>query len=138
MRWLVTSLRRKRTNCNGFFYWSGTGYFRWSKIGSVSRTPTVTAHNNRKVWWICDFGHEWNATIASRSDGHGCPFCSGRFPIKGVTDLQSLRSELSLEWNYDKNEGLKPSDVTYKSHKKVWWKCSRGHEWIARIADRYS
>ena len=40
MRWLVTSLRRKRTNCNGFFYWSGTGYFRWSQIGSVSRTPT--------------------------------------------------------------------------------------------------
>ena len=84
----------------------------WNYKKNDKLTPKdVTAHNNRKVWWICDFGHEWNATIASRSDGHGCPFCSGRFPIKGVTDLQSLRSELSLEWNYDKNEGLKPSDV---------------------------
>ena len=46
MRWLVTSLRRKRTNCNGFFYWSGTGYFRWSQIGSVSRTPTNVSVRN--------------------------------------------------------------------------------------------
>ena len=27
---------------------------------------------------------------------------------------------LAKEWNYDKNGGLKPDEVTPNSHKKVW------------------
>ena len=29
-----------------------------------------------KVWWICKEGHEWQATVKSRSGGRGCPECS--------------------------------------------------------------
>ena len=43
---------------------------------------------------------------------------------------------LAKEWNYDKNGGLKPDEVTPNSHKKVWWKCSHGHEWQADIGGR--
>jgi hypothetical protein len=44
--------------------------------------------------------------------------------------------ELSLEWNYEKND-LLPSEVTHKSGKKVWWICSEcKHEWQAKIANR--
>lgn len=46
-------------------------------------------------------------------------------------------SGLVKEWNYERNDGLKPEGVTPGSHMKVWWKCSkRGHEWDARIANR--
>ena len=50
--------------------------------------------------------------------------------------LSAKNNFLTREWNYVKNENLTPQDVTHNSHKKVWWKCKKGHEWVARIADR--
>ena len=47
-------------------------------------------------------------------------------------DMQSLLNE----WNYEKNDGLKPCDVLPNSNKKVWWKCQNGHEWEAVIGSR--
>jgi len=44
--------------------------------------------------------------------------------------------EVVKEWNWDKNGMLKPDYITYGSSKKVWWKCSKGHEWIASINNR--
>jgi len=31
---------------------------------------------NEKVWWICEEGHEWQATVKSRIKGRGCPDCN--------------------------------------------------------------
>ena len=36
--------------------------------------------SNKKVWWICKDGHEWDASIGSRlgtknRKGTGCPIC---------------------------------------------------------------
>jgi hypothetical protein len=95
-----------------------------------------TAKSHKKVWWKCQQGHEWQATIGSRNQGHSCPYCTGRYAVKGETDLQTLNPSLAKEWNYEKNNELTPMDVLPKSNKKVWWKCSEGHEWQARITDR--
>ena len=95
-----------------------------------------TANSNKKVWWKCIHGHEWQATIANRNDGYGCPYCSGRHAVKGENDLQTVNPSLAKEWNYEKNNGLTPSDVMSNSGKKVWWKCSKGHEWQATIDHR--
>ena len=35
----------------------------------------VATFSSKKVWWQCSQGHEWQATIASRSAGVGCPYC---------------------------------------------------------------
>ena len=36
----------------------------------------VTPGSGKKVWWRCGKGHEWNARIASRTEGGtGCPHC---------------------------------------------------------------
>ena len=35
-----------------------------------------------------------------------------------------------------KNNGLTPMDVMSNSHKRVWWKCEKGHEWQAIVASR--
>ena len=48
--------------------------------------------SNKKVWWICDKGHEWEASVISRNRGTSCPFCSNRRVLKGFND-----SELSLD-----------------------------------------
>ena len=36
------------------------------------------ANSGKKVWWKCKEGHEWQAIIADRNRGNGCPYCSGR------------------------------------------------------------
>lgn len=36
----------------------------------------VTLHSNKKVWWRCKNGHEWRTTVAIRSRGSNCPYCS--------------------------------------------------------------
>jgi hypothetical protein len=43
---------------------------------------------------------------------------------------------LAKEWHPSKNVKLTPKDVTPGSHKKVWWICSKGHEWKARVFSR--
>lgn len=98
----------------------------------------VLPNSNKKVWWKCSEGHEWQAVVSSRNTGNGCPYCSGRYAIKGENDLQTINPTLSREWNYEKNGDLKPTDVMPGSNKKVWWKCDKGHEWQSTIASRNS
>ena len=31
---------------------------------------------DKKVWWKCSKGHEWQAAIGSRNRGSGCPECA--------------------------------------------------------------
>ena len=95
-----------------------------------------TVGSGKKVWWRCQKGHEWQAVISSRSKGHGCPYCSGRYAIKGETDLQTVNSKLASEWDYERNNGLTPADVLPSSNKKVWWQCRQGHKWQALINNR--
>lgn len=46
-------------------------------------------YSNKKVWWLCECGHAWQATINNRtSKGRGCPQCASyrktSFPEKAV------------------------------------------------------
>ena len=107
----------------------------YEKNGNL-KPESFLAKSNKKVWWKCSKGHEWQATIGSRNSRCGCPYCSGRLAIRGESDLQTVNPTLATEWNYEKNDGLTPMDVMPSSDKKVWWKCNKGHEWQARIADR--
>ena len=45
------------------------------------------------------------------------------------------RQELLAQWHPDKNDGLTPEKITSKSQKKVWWRCSQGHEWMSALYD---
>ena len=45
--------------------------------------------------------------------------------------------ELSKEWDYEKNIGLKFEEITIGSNKRVWWVCSKcGYEWKTSINHR--
>ncbi len=35
----------------------------------------VTEHSNKKIWWRCEKGHEWEAKVCNRVNGRGCPHC---------------------------------------------------------------
>ena len=39
--------------------------------------PTIFAQfSHEKVWWKCELGHKWEASVAHRSNGRGCPSCA--------------------------------------------------------------
>lgn len=35
----------------------------------------VSAGSGKKIWWKCMNGHSWQATVNSRKQGRGCPYC---------------------------------------------------------------
>jgi len=108
----------------------------WHLTKNANLTPNeVTTGSSKKVWWQCKKGHEWQAGISSRTNGNGCPYCSGRY-ASADNCLQTLNPELAKQWHTTKNGELTPNDVTISSGKKVWWKCKKGHEWQASIAHR--
>ena len=72
-------------------------------------------------------------------NGYGCGVCCGRIVVEGVNDLATNRPEIAIEWHPTKIGDLKPTRVTCKSNKKVWWLClDCGYEWEATIATRTS
>ena len=95
----------------------------------------VTKRSGKKVWWKCIKGHEWKTVIFIRTNGGNCPFCSGK-KVSKENNLKFLFPEIAKEWHPTKNNNLKPEDVTKSSSKKIWWKCSNKHEWIARVSSR--
>ena len=51
--------------------------------------------------------------------------------------IKNNKEYLLEEWDYDLNQGLAPSKLSYGSNKKVWWKCSYcGHLWKTSIYHR--
>ena len=109
----------------------------WHPTRNRPLTPeTVFPAAAHKVWWRCPHGHQWEATINSRSHlGTGCPYCSGR----RVTKERSLASNfrgLARQWNKVKNGELTPQHVSSVSRRIVWWSCSNAHEWEAPVRDR--
>ncbi len=90
---------------------------------------------SKKVWWKCKkCNYEWEAVVSSRRKS-GCPCCASRVIVAGVNDMASKNPKLAEEWNYDKND-LLPTQVSSNSHNHVWWRCEKGHEWIAEIKSR--
>ena len=100
------------------------------------RPDEVSPQSNKKVWWLGKCGHEWQAKICNRYNGAGCPYCSGRYTIKGINDLATTDPDIAREWHPTKNGKLAPVDVKAQSNKKAWWICANGHEWEAVIGSR--
>ena len=77
---------------------------------------------NREITWKClRCGQTWRSRIADRTDGHGCPVCSGERLVKGINDFATEHPELAAEWS-GKND-KDPSEVRSKSRENVWWRC---------------
>lgn len=109
----------------------------WHPAKNGGLTPDqVLPGSHRKVWWICEKGHEWQASVDSRVSGSGCPVCSGRKVVPGENDLTTQFPQLAAQWHPTKNGALSPQQVTSCSNRKVWWECERGHAYQAAVAAR--
>ena len=106
----------------------------WDKNKKLDPS-TIALKSGKKAWWKCEKGHEWSAEIKSRSLGRGCPYC-GNKKVSADNNFAFLYPEIAKEWDSVKNGAEMPSDYVSGSGKRAWWKCPRGHSWLAQINSR--
>ena len=120
-----TSLARRRPDLLKEWDWE-----RNKKMTSGS----VSIGSNRVVWWRCPEGseHVWRASVKSRTQKNNkCPVCQSlafRYP------------KVLAEFHPTKNGDLNPFQLSFSSHRRVWWKCPKGpdHVWEASPNSRSS
>lgn len=108
----------------------------WNYKKNININPkNITSGSNKKVWWICDKGHEWEDKVNNRRQGSKCPYC---LLSKATHDnnLTVLRPDLVLDWDYSQNT-INPTEITPISGKQVFWLCHTcGHKWSTSVAYR--
>ena len=68
----------------------------WHPNKNGNLTPFIVyAYSNKKVWWKCSVDHEWQAVIANRTKGQGCPVCS---ESKGETVIAKTLIESNIDF----------------------------------------
>ncbi|DBB08114.1 TPA: hypothetical protein ACH3X3_008309 [Trebouxia sp. C0006] len=79
--------------------------------------------------------HVWEASVKSRTQGMGCPFCSGTKVCQHNT-LARKAPQVARFWDAEKNP-LSPDQVTASSRMKAHWKCSVClHKWQAFVTSK--
>lgn len=106
------------------------------EVNGDSRPEHFTAGSKRKFFWICPLGHSWLASIDKRVSGRGCSICRNLTFVQGINDLGTLRPDIALQWDEERNGDLKPSQVGIGSEIKVWWLCALGHSFDSNIDSR--
>ena len=110
----------------------------WHSEKNDSLTPEhIAPARNKKVWWICDKGHEYQATVASRPQRNGgCPYCANTKVLPGYNDLATLYPHVASQWHSTLNRPLTPDHILPGSRRKVWWQCKNEHIWQAVVYSR--
>jgi hypothetical protein len=84
----------------------------------------IVSGSNKKVWWLCDQGHEFEMTVWDRvGRNRGCKFCSNNAVFTGFNDFETLHPDLVYLWDVTKNLPLTPNQVQPKSDRKAWFIC---------------
>ena len=112
------------------------------KITYASRKNLLWRCNNPNI--KCDH-HVWPSTVANRTNGTRCPYCSiSNGKACPCTSLSTLKPEIAKQFDYEHelNKNLDPTTLKVSSGKYVYWKCTNPavncdhHRWGAKVADR--
>ena len=94
----------------------------WSEKNAPLTPDMFSVCSNKKVVWHGKCGHEWTASIAERSKGHGCPICANTQILAGYNDIASKNPKMAAEWS-DRNLPLTPDRIYFRAVRKYWWHC---------------
>jgi hypothetical protein len=133
----------KRTNCDNCPYCSGVKVCldncvasnfpellkEWHPIKNGKLTPfDVTCGSGQHVWWVCEFGHEWQSTVVHRTkDKSGCPKC------KNYKQVLRQRDDIKKVYVNVENKGfkfIKWVEEYYNAKSKFIVMCDNNHEFI--------
>ena len=89
-----------------------------------------------KINWKDKYNHKWQRAVSVQLRAKNiCPVCAGK-KITRENSFATLYPEILKDWDYDKNT-ISPFNISPKSGKKIWWKCSVcGYNWETRISHR--
>jgi hypothetical protein len=112
----------------------------WHPTRNDDLTPNqVSKGSGRKVWWRCEDGHVWEASVNNRTSmSSGCSVCAGKTVLTGYNDLTTRFPDISTQWHPTRNGDLTPDQVLAGTNAKVWWRCEDGHEWETTVNGRTS
>ncbi len=115
---------------------------RWHPTKNGELTPNdVCARSSKKYWWLGSCGHEWlqspDIIIHNSKEGskEGCPYCAGK-RVCHDNCLETVCPQVASEWHPIKNGNITPKDIIAQTHKRYWWLCKNGHEWLAICKSR--
>jgi very-short-patch-repair endonuclease len=60
-----------------------------------------------------------------------CAYCPKKITVK-IADIPDLMKE----WHPTKNKSLDPTEISKGADVNIWWKCKKGHEWLATAGNR--
>jgi hypothetical protein len=67
----------------------------WHPTKNGDLTPTdLPAYSDKRVWWICEKGHEWEVQVRARYRGRGYPYCARKKASEDYS-LQIVNPELA-------------------------------------------
>ena len=106
-------------------------YSEWKKAGSIKRSQVIEdifkiiSQLTKKIFDIhIDIDYDYIKILEKIASGK--------------KSFSVASSDLINSWNYKKNGNISPESIRLGSKKKVWWICSKGHEWQATVNSRYS
>lgn len=92
----------------------------WHPTKNELTLHDVTQGSNKKVWWKCEKGHEWEVSINKRTgEGNSCPYCSNQKVLKGYNDIATTHPQ-HIKYFINKEDA---HIHTHSSTKKVELKC---------------
>lgn len=95
----------------------------------------VLAGSGKKLWWKCECGHRWQASVDSQTKAVSdrCGRCRARIPWSD--SVASCDANVEAEWDGERNN-VAPTDVRRTSQKRYWWCCGLGHRYQAAPKSR--
>ena len=107
----------------------------YSANGDIKPTQVMRGMG-KKYWWVCEHGHQWQASPAQRTrvGDPGCPVCHGRVasPHNNITITHPRLMEY---WDYQRNTS-DPCTVLGTLSRLIHWKCEKGHKpvrWVLSL-----
>ena len=107
----------------------------------VDKREFSYGNHSMKVKWQCENYHIFLQYINNRTNAHGgynCPFCGHETLEEYMNNNGEYGRQLREEFTGldDKGNHYDAKDLASKSGKRMLWRCKRGHEWKAAIANR--
>ena len=108
---------------------------------SYESLKDVSAGSSQPIYWICNQGHSYDMPAVNKPKSKGCPYCTNKRVLVGFNDLETWckknnRHQILDDWDYKKNS-FSPSEITYGSNKKAWFKCHIcGYQWQTVVISR--
>lgn len=100
-----------------------------TKNGAL-RPDQVAPGSATFVYWLCAEGHAFRCSLNQRTTtgNRNCGLCANQTVEARVNSLGATHPVIAREWHPTRNGALTADEVVAGSGKRVWWRCSKGHD----------